>query len=102
MIGIGVHARGACGVLLAGLVALAGDMALAAGGTTEHGAPKEPVPTGEALAERCHDYREVLEFTRAQLRERNVLGRLDLLRSVHRKRERFVDAHCEGIGGHES
>lgn len=85
MAGVGVQARVAFGVLLAGLLALGAGMAAAAG-RSEHEGAQEPVPTGEELAERCHDHREVLEFTRAQLRER----------------ERFVDAHCEDVGGKES
>ncbi|MDZ7825105.1 MAG: hypothetical protein U5R48_02560 [Gammaproteobacteria bacterium] len=101
MAGNGLDARGALGAALMVLVALGGDVAIAAGGTG-HEASAEPVPTGEELVERCRDHREVLEFTRAQLRERTVLGRLNLLRREHRERERFVDAHCEDVGRHES
>ena len=101
MAGNGLDARGALGAALLLLVALGGDVAIAAGGT-EHESSSEPVPAGDELVEHCRDHREVLEFTRAQLRERNVLGRLDLLRSEHRKRERFVDAHCEEVERHES
>ena len=96
MAGNGLDAGGALGAALVVLVALGGDVAVAAG-DSEDESSAEPVPSGEQLVERCRDHREVLEFTRAQLRERNVLGRLDLLRSEHRKRERFVDAHCEEV-----
>ena len=95
------NGRDALGAAVMVLVALGGDVAIAAGGTG-HETSAEPVPTGEELVERCRDHREVLEFTRAQLQERNVLGRLDLLRREHRQRERFVDAHCEEVERHES
>jgi hypothetical protein len=97
----GMQARAAARMVLTLSLVLGIGAAHAAGGTG-HEASAEPVPVGEELVERCRDHREVLEFTRAQLRERTVLGRLDLLRQEHRKRERFVDAHCEDVGGHET
>jgi|AntRauTorckE6833_2_1112554.scaffolds.fasta_scaffold42901_1 hypothetical protein len=101
MAGYGSHARGAVGAVLIGLLGFGGGVAHAASGGG-HDAQPEPAPTGEERVERCAEYREDLEFTRAQLRERTVLGRLDLLRSEHRKRERFVDAHCEDVGRRET
>lgn len=98
MVTRGRQAWVAAGIALATLGSGGAD---AAGGGGQDASP-EPVPTGEQLAERCREYRQDLEFTRAQLRERNFLARLDLLRTAHRKRERFVDAHCEGIERRES
>lgn len=62
----------------------------------------EPVPTGAELAERCADYRDQLEFTRAQLKARNLLGRWDFLVAEHRKREQFVAEHCPGGAGQDA
>lgn len=76
-------------------------LAIGAGAAADHGhdAHAEPVPTGAELAARCSEYREQLTFTRAQLKARNFLGRSDLFRSEHRKREQFVAANC-GDSGH--
>ncbi|HSG88563.1 MAG TPA: hypothetical protein VLA56_05080 [Pseudomonadales bacterium] len=93
---IGIHTkRGLFTALLAALTAGGSGVVLAA---SDHGheAHAEPVPVGAELAERCEDYREDLEFTRAQLSRQNVLGRWDFVRTQHRKREKFVNEHCGG------
>jgi hypothetical protein len=90
-------------VLFAAAVAAMPSVRAASGGHddrgAEHGARGAPVPTGAALAERCAEYAETLAFTREQLKRRTFLGRSDLLRTVHRERERFLDAHCRGDAG---
>jgi hypothetical protein len=86
------------GVVAATLLAASTAGAAAASGGHGDEAP-EPVPTGAELAERCAEYREELEFTRAQLKARNVLGRWDFVKAEHRRREKFVDAHCDGEAG---
>lgn len=78
--------------LLAGLLAGSG---CAMRSTVGAGLETPPAPESEAeRSEVCATYAERLELTRAQMRQRNTFGRLDLLRTEHRRMERFVDAHC--------
>ena len=55
--------------------------------------PAPPANSAERQ-ELCATYADRLEITRTQLRRRNALGRLDLLRAEHRAMERFVEEHC--------
>lgn len=83
---------GIAGLLVALLTGAAAGPAAAASSYDAEQA--EPVPRGAELAERCAEYRDELAFTRAQLKERNLLGRWDFLVAAHRKREKFVAEHC--------
>ena len=83
------------GVALAAMLASAGGVWAASGGHDDD-AHHEPTPTGAALTARCSEYAEQLAFTREQLKRRNILGRSDLVKAEHRKRERFYDANCSG------